>query len=153
MSVFESILSKLGVGSQELAAAADAPEEVVETEEGVDDEGVIPDEDFIPEPIENVEEISEEISEETSIDGVDIEATLDALAESHHQPLNWRTSIVDLLKTLNLDSSLSARRELAEELECPEEDMEDSAHMNMWLHKAVLQKLAENGGQVPVDLL
>lgn len=149
MSVFDSILSKLGVGSQELEAAADTPEEVVETEEGVDDESVIPDEDFIPEPIENVEEISEE----TSIEGVDIEATLDALAESHHQPLNWRTSIVDLLKTLNLDSSLSARRELAEELECPEEDMEDSAHMNMWLHKTVLQKLAENGGQVPVDLL
>lgn len=149
MSVFESILSKLGVGSQEVEVAADAPEEVVETEEGVDEEGVIPEEDFIPEPIENVEEISEE----TSIEGVDIEATLDALAESHHQPLNWRTSIVDLLKTLNLDSSLSARRELAEELECPEEEMEDSAQMNMWLHKAVLQKLAENGGQVPVDLL
>lgn len=146
MSVFDSILSKLGVGSQEVAAAADAPEEVVETEEDVDTEdGVIPDEDFAPEPIENVEEVS--------IEGVDVEATLDALAESHHQPLNWKTSIVDLLKTLNLDSSLSARRELAEELECPEDLMEDSAQMNMWLHKTVLQKLAENGGQVPVELL
>lgn len=151
MSIFGSILSKLGVSNEEnQVAAADAPEDVVETEEGVETEdGVIPDEDFIPEPIENVEEISEE----TSIEGVDIEATLDALAESHHLPLNWRTSIVDLLKTLNLDSSLSARRELAEELECPEEDMEDSAQMNMWLHKTVLQKLAENGGQVPVELL
>lgn len=151
MSIFGSILSKLGVSNEEnQVAAADAPEDVVETEEGVETEdGVIPDEDFIPEPIENVEEISEE----TSIEGVDIEATLDALAESHHQPLNWKTSIVDLLKTLNLDSSLSARRALAEELECPEEEMEDSAQMNMWLHKTVLQKLAENGGQVPVDLL
>jgi Domain of unknown function (DUF3597) len=62
-------------------------------------------------------------------------------------------SIVDLLKLLGLDSSLAARKELAIELGCPAAKMGDSAQMNMWLHKTVLQKLAENGGNIPKDLL
>jgi len=65
--------------------------------------------------------------------------------------LNWRTSIVDLLKLLGLDSSLAARKELASELHYTG-STEDSAAMNMWLHKQVMQKLAENGGKVPDDL-
>jgi len=62
-------------------------------------------------------------------------------------------SIVDLLKLLGIDSSLSARKELATELACPPEKMGDSAQMNMWLHKTVLQKIADNGGNVPSELL
>lgn len=84
---------------------------------------------------------------------VDVVAKLEGLAASHKEKLNWKTSIVDLLKLLGLDSSLTARKELATELKCPTEKMADSAQMNMWLHKTVLKKLAENGGNIPKDLL
>lgn len=67
--------------------------------------------------------------------------------------LNWKTSIVDLLKVLDIDSSREARNELAKELGCPPELMSDSAKMNTWLHKAVLKKIAENGGNIPASLL
>lgn len=65
--------------------------------------------------------------------------------------LNWRTSIVDLLKLLNLDSSLASRKELAQELHYTG-DTNDSASMNIWLHRQVMNKLAENGGNVPAEL-
>lgn len=84
---------------------------------------------------------------------VDVVGKLEGLAAGHPEKLNWRTSIVDLLKLLDLDSSLQARKELASELGCPPEKMGDSAQMNLWLHKTVLQKLAENGGNVPPELL
>ena len=84
---------------------------------------------------------------------VDVVAKLEGLAATHAEKLNWKVSIVDLLKLLGLDSSLGARKELAAELGCPAEKMGDSAQMNMWLHKTVLQKLADNGGNVPADLL
>jgi hypothetical protein len=84
---------------------------------------------------------------------VDVAAQLEQRAAANPQKLNWRTSIVDLLKLLDLDSSLGARKELATELKCPPELMEDSAKMNMWLHKAVLAQIAANGGQVPKELL
>jgi hypothetical protein len=84
---------------------------------------------------------------------VDVQAHLEGLAADNPQPLNWKTSIVDLLKLLDIDSSYAARKELATELGCPEELMGDSAQMNVWLHKTVLRKLAENGGQVPAELL
>lgn len=84
---------------------------------------------------------------------VDVVARLETLAASHPEKLNWKVSIVDLLKLLDLDSSLAARKELAGELGCPAEKMGDSAQMNIWLHKTVLQKLAANGGNVPADLL
>jgi hypothetical protein len=82
---------------------------------------------------------------------VDVTAVLDNLAQHAGQPLNWRTSIVDLLKLVNLDSSLEARKELARELHYSG-DTADSATMNMWLHKQVMAKLAANGGKVPADL-
>ncbi|MCX7830648.1 MAG: DUF3597 domain-containing protein [Acidobacteria bacterium] len=84
---------------------------------------------------------------------VDVMAKLEALAKANPQKLNWKTSIVDLLKLLGIDSSFSARKELAIELGCPEEKMKDSAQMNMWLHKTVLKKIAENGSNIPKDLL
>ena len=84
---------------------------------------------------------------------VDVTAQLEQKAAASGQKLNWRTSIVDLLKLLDIDSSLQARKELATELGCPPNLMADSAQMNTWLHKAVMQKLAANGGKVPAELL
>jgi hypothetical protein len=84
---------------------------------------------------------------------VDVVAQLEQRAAANPQKLNWRTSIVDLLKLLEIDSSLAARKELATELGCPAELMGDSAKMNMWLHKTVLARIAANGGNVPKDLL
>jgi Domain of unknown function (DUF3597) len=82
---------------------------------------------------------------------VDVAAVLDALAKKNKQKLNWRTSIVDLMKLLDLDSGQTARKKLAEELHYSG-DMKDSAKMNVWLHKQVMIKLAANGGKVPNDL-
>ena len=82
---------------------------------------------------------------------VDVEAVLNNLARQNREKLDWRRSIVDLMKLLKLDSSLSARQELARELHY-QGDSKDSAAMNVWLHKQVMIKLAENGGRVPDDL-
>jgi len=82
---------------------------------------------------------------------VDVTAILDDLAGKAGQKLDWRKSIVDLMKLLDLDSSLTARKELAKELKYSG-DTNDSASMNIWLHKQVMTKLAENGGKVPADL-
>ena len=84
---------------------------------------------------------------------VDVVAQLEQRAAANPQKLNWRTSIVDLLKLLDIDSSFAARKELATELGCPAELMGDSAKMNMWLHKTVLVRIAANGGNVPKELL
>jgi hypothetical protein len=82
---------------------------------------------------------------------VDVAAVLEVMAKDNPQPLDWRHSIVDLMKLLSLDSSLTARKELAGELGYTG-DTGDSATMNIWLHKAVMRKLAENGGLVPDSL-
>ncbi|GAB4559996.1 MAG: DUF3597 domain-containing protein [Rhizobacter sp.] len=84
---------------------------------------------------------------------VDVVAQLEQRAKANPQKLNWRTSIVDLLKLLDIDSSLTARKELAKELNCPDDLMGDSAKMNIWLHKNVLAHIAANGGNVPAELL
>jgi hypothetical protein len=84
---------------------------------------------------------------------VDVVGKLEALAKKNPQDLNWKRSIVDLLKLLGLESSIEARKELATELGCPADKMGDSAQMNEWLHKTVLRKLAENGGNIPRELL
>lgn len=88
-----------------------------------------------------------------SITMVDVMSLMEKKAAANPQKLNWRTSIVDLLKLLDLDSSLTARKELAKELYCPDELMGDSAKMNVWLHKTVLSHIAANGGNIPQDLL
>lgn len=126
MGFFSSILSKLGFGEQAVAAAKQAPSAPT-----------------APAPAAGPAAISE----------VDVLGQLEALAASHAEKLNWKVSIVDLMKLLGLDSSLAARKALATELGCPTDRMGDSAAMNIWLHKTVLQKLAANGGNVPADLL
>ena len=131
MGIFSSILSKLGFGKAEAAeqpaAAAQAP--------------------VTPAPA------AAAAAAPVAISVVDVVGQLETLAAKHAEKLNWKVSIVDLLKLLGLDSSLGARKELATELGCPAEKMGDSAQMNMWLHKTVLQKLADNGGNVPKELL
>ena len=122
MSIFGSIVSKI-FGSSEAAAATPAAQSASSTA----------------------------TSGAASSQPVDVEAILTDLEAQNSQQLNWRTSIVDLMKLLNLDSSLSARKELAGELNYSG-DTNDSASMNIWLHKQVMQKLAENGGKVPDDL-
>ncbi|MBP5986809.1 MAG: DUF3597 domain-containing protein [Azonexus sp.] len=129
MGIFSSILSKLGFGDEKkevVAEAAPAGVEVVAA----------------PAPVAPV-----------AISAVDVVAKLEGMAAAHAEKLNWKTSIVDLLKLLGLDSSLAVRKELAAELGCPADKMGDSAQMNMWLHKTVLQKLAANGGNIPAELL
>jgi len=83
---------------------------------------------------------------------VDVEAILEGLAAKNPQKLNWRTSIVDLMKLVGMDSSLAQRKELAQELGYTG-SLQDSASMNIWLHKQVLRKLADNGGKIPANLL
>lgn len=83
---------------------------------------------------------------------VDVNAAMTKLAAANKEKLDWQHSIVDLMKLLNLDSSLGARKELAKELQYSG-DTNNSAKMNMWLHAQVMQKLAENGGKVPADLM
>jgi hypothetical protein len=119
MSLFNSILEKLGIRS---AAAAETP-------------------------------TADQAAPTAAITVIDVVTKLEGLAAASAEKLNWKVSIVDLLKLLGLDSSLTARKELATELGCPAQAMGDSAQMNTWLHKTVLQKLAQNGGNIPQDLL
>lgn len=126
MGIFSTILAKLGFGDDKMEVAAE----------------VAPAPGSVEAPAAPV-----------AISVVDVVANLEAMAASHAEKLNWKTSIVDLMKLLGLDSSLAARKELAAELACPADKMGDSAQMNMWLHKTVLQKLAANGGNIPADLL
>jgi hypothetical protein len=128
MSFFSRILEKLGFGA---ARAEPAPQARV-----------------TPTPAAPQTEVAP-----APISVVDVVARLEGLAAANPQKLNWKTSIVDLLKLLDLDSSFAARKELAAELGCPTDLMGDSARMNMWLHKTVLKKLAENGGNIPSELL
>ena len=131
MSLFSKILNKLGFGSKpepDNPAAAQPTESAAQAAPAV-----------APAPI--------------AVSHVDVVAKMEALAAASSQKLNWKVSIVDLLKLLGLDSSLDARKELAVELGCPKEKMGDSAQMNMWLHKTVLQNIAKNGGNIPKELL
>jgi hypothetical protein len=133
MSIFSTILSKLGFGDNKDEAKA-APAAAAPASTPTAAAAAAP-----AAPI--------------AISQVDVVAKLTALAAAHAEKLNWKTSIVDLMKLLGLDSSLAVRKQLATELGCPAEKMGDSAQMNMWLHKTVLQKLAANGGNIPADLL
>ncbi len=88
----------------------------------------------------------------TPVRKVDVAAVLDGLAAKNSEDLDWKRSIVDLMKLVGMDSSLTSRKELAKELSYPG-DTGDSAAMNVWLHKEVLKKFSENGGKVPANLL
>ena len=137
MGFFNKILEKLGIGSAKAAptAAQGAPSAVGSTAVGAGPASV------------------PSATPAAAVSVTDVVAQLEQKAAANPQKLNWRTSIVDLLKLLDLDSSLAARKELATELGCPADKMADSAQMNMWLHKEVLARIAQNGGNIPQDLL
>ena len=132
MGLFSSILAKLGFGDEAPTPAGSAAP--ASTSAGA-------------QPAPSASATSAAISQ------VDVVAKLEALSAANPQELNWKVSIVDLMKLLGLDSSLAARKELATELGCPADKMADSAQMNIWLHKTVLQRLADNGGNIPRELL
>ena len=131
MGFFSKILEKLGIGSAEAAPTAPPPTATSASS------AATPTAPPPPNPVAVV----------------DVVAQMEQRAAANPQKLNWRTSIVDLLKLLEIDSSFNARKELATELGCPPDLMGDSAKMNVWLHKTVLARIAANGGNVPRELL
>jgi hypothetical protein len=133
MSIFGSILSKI-MGTASTAANASMPSAPPST----------------PAPAAT-EPASAAASPPAGQPPVDVVVVLTEMASQKGQALNWQTSIVDVLKLLDLDSSLGARKQLADELGYSG-DENDSAAMNIWLHKQVMIKLAENGGKVPDSL-
>jgi hypothetical protein len=97
--------------------------------------------------------VGAEPAKPAAMEMVDVVAKLEGLAKANPAKLNWKVSIVDLLKLLDLDSSSEARKELATELGASADVMSDSARMNTWLHKEVLRQIAANGGNIPKELL
>jgi len=137
MAIFGNILKKLGIGEKKKA-----PTPTVQPRVPVP--GVIPSAPAAP-----IEPPAPE-----AITVVEVVKQLEEKAAAYPQKLNWRVSIVDLLKLLDIDSSLASRKELAAELGVPPEYVGgDYSKMNMWLHKTVLQKIAEAGGDIPKELI
>ena len=138
MGIFAKILEKLGIGSAQAKGQPD----------------IRP---FPPKPgitgTATAPPTTPPAAKPVAISEVDVVAQLEKRAAANPQKLNWRTSIVDLLKLLDIDSSLTERKALATELGCPANLMSDSASMNIWLHKEVLKRIAANGGNVPANLL
>ena len=138
MSFFSKILDKLGIKNAQAAAPADPASTIPASVSQA------------PAPAATAPAPAQEVVNPIAV--VDVVAQLEKRAAANPQKLNWRTSIVDLLKLLDIDSSLEARKELAKELYCPDELMGDSAKMNIWLHKNVLAHIAANGGNIPKEL-
>ncbi len=132
MSLFSKILDKLGI-KKDTSAPTPAAKKGVATAPAK--RYVLPERPKTSAPMEMV----------------DVMSKLETMGKGTN--LDWKVSIVDLLKLLDLDSSRTARNELATELGCPPDKMKDSAAMNTWLHKTVLRKIAENGGNIPKELL
>ena len=144
MGIFSRILAKLGLGDKKAAAATAPQAQSAPASKPAPTPAAVP---GTPAPAPAAPAAPRPISE------VDVVARLEKMASANPEKLNWKVSIVDLLKLLDLDFSLAARKELAIELGAPADKMGDSAQMNMWLHKTVLRKLAENGGNIPKELL
>jgi hypothetical protein len=142
MSILGSILSKVFHTSPAAAAPAPAPADTSAPDTSAHDADTDKTADASAAPNAAAADTAK---------AVDVTAILDGLAAKAGQKLDWRHSIVDLMKLLGLDSSHSARIELANELHYTG-DVHDSAAMNIWLHKQVMEKFAENGGKVPDDL-
>tara|TARA_R110002096_G_scaffold123315_18_gene266916 strand:- start:459 stop:866 length:408 start_codon:yes stop_codon:yes gene_type:complete len=134
--MWSTLKSKIFGTSEE--APAEAVEEVVEGAEG----------EAAPSP-------SPAAEAEAAPEPVDVEAVLTEMAENNSEQLDWKLSIVDLMKLVGMDSGYGDRKELALELGYSQGDIDSkgSAEMNMWLHKEVMKQLAANGGKVPADLL
>lgn len=139
MSIFNTILDKLGIHKPAAKPAAQAtsgkPTPAAST--------VAPrTTNFTPVPLKAAE-----------MPMVDVTSMLDGLAKKSAIELNWRVSINDLMALLGLDHKSEDIKALAVELGCPESEMGDSYKRNVWTHKALLKKIAENGGKIPQNLL
>ncbi len=148
MSIFNTILEKLGIQKPAATAATATPAKPAATSTSAPTSTsaapvFTPTAAYTP---------PAPASHPAAVAVVDVMSKLDKLAGSN-SGLDWKVSIVDLLKLLGMDSSLEARKTLAGELNCPADLMTDSAKMNTWLHQSVLQKIAENGGNIPQSLL
>ena len=137
MSLFGSMLEKLGLKKKAAPPPPPPPPAPMQTQAAPAPAAIVP-----PPPPPPPEPMA----------AVDVISMLEDWAAATPQKLNWRTSIVDLMKLLGMESSLAERKELATELGCPAEYMHDSARMNVWLHKEVLRQIAQNGGNVPAEL-
>lgn len=160
MGVFSKILNKLGIQGKEEKAAAAKPAEkpaIPKTTTIKTGSPVVKDSrpaiGKVEAPAAGFKLDAFKPGAPAAMPMVDVVAKLEKLAAENPEKLNWKTSIVDLMKLLGLDSSLDERKELAKELGCPADKMADSAEMNTWLHKTVLQKIAANGGNIPKELL
>jgi hypothetical protein len=138
MSIFSKLKDRI-FGKKEEAPAA---------EEAVAEEGAATEDAPTPSP-------AVEAAPEAPAEPVDVAAILTEMEANHPEDLDWKRSIVDLMKLVGMDSSYGDRKELALELGYSQADIDSkgSAEMNMWLHKQVMKKLAENGGTVPAELL
>lgn len=139
MKLFKSLLAKIFPGKEIKAPAGASSEPALNN----------------PEPVIEGAPPQAEVESPTPVEPVDVEALMAEKAANHPEDLDWKRSIVDLMKLCDMDSSYANRKELALELGYPEADIESkgSAEMNMWLHKQVLKAIAENGGTVPADML
>ena len=141
MGVFSSFMQKLGLFKDKAVSAATGTSSAHAGELPAEVKDAAPAADAVA------------AAPAAAAEAVDVIAVCEALAKANPQKLHWKTSIVDLMKLLGIDSSL-ANRKAAQELNCPAELIGgDYSKMNIWLHKAVMKKLAENGGKVPADLL
>jgi len=146
MGMFSSILEKLGIGTAHAHAAPDVRPYGPKTVPAGSTSPAAPTAPATPPPAAMP-------AKPVAMSEVDVVAQLEKRAAAHSEKLNWRTSIVDLMKLLDMDSSLAERKALATELGAPASLMNDSAQMNMWLHKEVLKRIAANGGNVPASML
>lgn len=137
MSIFSSILDKLGIKKPAAPAAPATPAKPMPT-------GPTPGAYYQP---------GQNAPTPAAIPVVDVVSKLNGLAERNPLKLNWKESIVDLLVLLGLGHSEKDLEDLATELNCPASELSTSFKRNMWLHKTVLQKIAENGGNIPRELL
>ena len=156
MSFFNTILEKLGLKKDKPTATAATPVAKPAVDKGARD-------DYRPTTTAPAKPVTASAPAQTASTTAPVQAAPKAVSEvdvvkkldqlSKGSGLDWKVSIVDLLKLLDIDSSREARNELAKELGCPADLMSDSAKMNTWLHKTVLKKIAENGGNIPQSLL
>lgn len=142
MSLFKSILNSLGIGKDD--DKAEAPKTSTPSPKASSS-------DFADK--RKIATARRTAPKSSEMPMVDVVSKLEALAAANPAKLSWKVSIVDLLKLLDIDSSYEARKDLAVELNCPTELMDDSAKMNTWLHKTVLTKISKNGGNIPKELL
>lgn len=153
MSIFNNILEKLGIKKPAPPAISAKPVAPSAPSRAVRPGQVAPKAAGRPVFTRNAPYIAPVPAKPVEMPMVDVVAKLDALAKASSIQLNWKVSINDLMALLGMDHSAAAIKELAVELGCPESALSDSYKRNVWTHKTLLKKIAENGGNIPQSLL